>query len=125
MGCDSHPSFRTSALGASQIKKTQVSLLPEEGREIRVNKSELSFYVSISKSYVTSLFDATASCSKVILKITTLETVEERAVEGKYPSNWRAMNGMPVGKMGIYNMTNNYNRAVKRNSIKTLWIRVL
>lgn len=50
------------------MKKTQVSLLPEEGREIRVNKSGLSSCVSISKSYVTSLLDATASCSRVIFK---------------------------------------------------------
>lgn len=80
--------------------------LPEEGREIRVNKSGLSSYVPISKSYVTSLPDATANCYRVISKMTTLETAEERAVKGKYPSNWRAINGKPVGKMGIYNMTN-------------------
>lgn len=74
--------------------------------------------VSVSKSYVTSLLDATASCYRVILKITILETVEERAVKGKYPSNWQAINGKPMGKMGIYNMTN-------LTTIETLWIRVL
>lgn len=83
-----------------------MSFLPEEGREIGANKSGLSSYVPISKSYVTSLPDATASCYRVISKITTLETAEERAVKGKCPSNWRAINGKPVGKMGIYNMTN-------------------
>lgn len=82
-----------------------MSFLPEEGREIGVNKSGFPPMFQFL-SHVTSLPDATASCYRVISKITTLETAEERAVKGKCPSNWRAINGKPVGKMGIYNMTN-------------------
>lgn len=107
-GCELTPILQNEHMWVYSLKKAERSGLIKVGFPP----------VSVSKSYVTSLLDATASCYRVILKITILETVEERAVKGKYPSNWRAINGKPMGKMGIYNMTN-------LTTIETLWIRVL
>lgn len=96
---NSHPSFRESA-----GEFTPWSRQAERSGLIKVGFPPM--FQFLNHMWHHSLMPLQVACYRVILKITTLETVEERAMKGKYPSNWRAINGKPVGKMGIYNMTN-------------------